>query len=154
MVPFQRRFSQDFERILLQDFFLINFAQRFSLRGEATCFEVEKQLAIFSDKTPPVDFPRNLSAVSPSGGSVLRPWSLLKSLICLRTPTRRSSTLWFRIADTSMYLQSRDSAAFLPSAVERIKNRNGMLGLIFKMFQIISKTESLVPSNDKVVGRN
>ena len=37
--------------------------------------------------------------------------------ICFKIPTNRSSTLWFKAAETSMYLQSNFSAIVLPSAM-------------------------------------
>ena len=44
--------------------------------------------------------------------------------ICFRVPTNRSSTLWFRIADTSMYLASKDSADRRPSGTRNIFRTN------------------------------
>ena len=41
------------------------------------------------------------------------------SLICLRIPTSKSSTLWSMAADTSIYLQSYVLAADLPSTKDK-----------------------------------
>ena len=42
-------------------------------------------------------------------------------LICVKSPTRSSSTLWFNDADVSVYLQSNDVANDFASAWRKIK---------------------------------
>ena len=41
--------------------------------------------------------------------------------ICFSVPTNKSSTLWFSIADTSMYFASNESADNRPSAKNKLK---------------------------------
>ena len=48
------------------------------------------------------------------------------SRICLIIPTSSSSSLWLKVADTSMYLQRKRTAAALPSVTTNVKGTNSV----------------------------
>ena len=106
------KFSQDLERLL---------APIFSIRIRALSLVGVKHPALRSVISKLDDFlfltPPMFS--KPPGLAGFRPRRFRSGLrrICFKVPTNKSSTLWFKMADTSMYFESKDSAVVRPSVI-------------------------------------